>query len=64
MKYSGMPAGMWLIYRKSFQGALVTDLKQSPEEARQIMTKAKRKYSEIIGKLPEFEKGAPSAISF
>lgn len=57
MKYSGMPAGMWLIYRKSFQGALVTDLKQSPEEARQIMTKAKRKYSEIIGKLPEFEKG-------
>lgn len=57
MKYSGMPAGMWFIYRKSFQRALVNDLKKSPEEAKQIMTNAKPKYREIIDKLPEFEKG-------
>ena len=57
MKYSGMPAGMWFIYRKSFQRALVNDLKKSPEEAKQIMANAKPKYREIIDKLPEFEKG-------
>ena len=52
-----MPAGMWFIYRKSFQRALVNDLKKSPEEAKQIMIQAKVKYREIIGKLPEFENG-------
>ena len=26
MKYSGMPAAMWMLYRKSFQRALVNDL--------------------------------------
>ena len=57
MKYSGMPAGMWFIYRKSFQRALVNDLKKSPEEAKQIIKQAKAKYREIIAKLPEFEKG-------
>ena len=57
MMYSGMPAGMWFIYRKSFQRALVNDLKKSPEEAKQIMIQAKAKYREIIGKLPEFENG-------
>ena len=57
MKYSGMPAVMWFLYRKSFQMALVNDLKKSPEEARRIMVKVKPKYKEIISKLPEFEKG-------
>ncbi len=57
MKYGGMPAGMWLIYRRSFQRALMLDLKQSPEKAKRIMANAKPKYREIIGKLPEFEKG-------
>ncbi|WP_026664423.1 L-2-amino-thiazoline-4-carboxylic acid hydrolase [Butyrivibrio sp. FC2001] len=57
MKYSGMPVVMWFLYRKSFQMALVNDLKKSHEEAKQIMAKAKPKYREIIGKLPEFEKG-------
>ena len=56
MKYSGMPAGMWFLYRKSFRRALVNKLKKSPEEAKRIMTNAKPKYREIIGKLPEFEK--------
>lgn len=57
MKYSGMPAGMWLLYKRSFQNALVNNLNKSPEEAKLIMAKAKPKYREIIGKLPEFEKG-------
>jgi len=56
MKYSGMPAGMWFLYRKSFQRALINNLKKSPEEAKRIITNAKPKYREIIGKLPEFEK--------
>ncbi len=56
MKYSGMPAGMWFIYRRSFQRALANDLKKSQDEAKQIMAKAKTKYREIIGRLPEFEK--------
>ncbi len=57
MKYSGMPAVMWFLYRKSFQKALVNDLKKSPEEAKRIMAKVKPKYQEIISGLPEFEKG-------
>lgn len=56
MKYSGMPAGMWLIYRRSFQRALINDLGKSPKESKQIMADAKTKYREIIRKLPEFEK--------
>ena len=57
MKYSGMPAAMWLLYKRSFQKALVNDLKESSEKAKRIMTKAKPKYREIISKLPEFEDG-------
>ncbi|MCR5093474.1 MAG: L-2-amino-thiazoline-4-carboxylic acid hydrolase [Lachnospiraceae bacterium] len=56
MKYSGMPACMWLLYRKSFQKALVMCFGKSHNEARQIMTHAKPRYREIIGRLPEFEK--------
>ena len=51
MKYSGMPVAMWFLYRKSFQSALVNDLKRSPEEAKLIMAKVKPKYKEIICKL-------------
>ena len=57
MKYSGMPAGMWAIYRKSFQRALTTELGLGTEDAKRVMTKAKPVYKEVIGKLPEFEKG-------
>ena len=57
MKYSGMPAGMWFLYRKHFQRALINDLNIKSEEAGRIMAKAKPKYREIIGRLPEFEKG-------
>ena len=57
MKYMGMPLGMWLLYRKSFQEHLVSVLGFSPREAEKIAEKAKPKYREIIEKLPVFEKG-------
>lgn len=57
MKYSGMPAGMWLIYKKSFQNKLISVLGLSELEANDVMKSAKQRYKEIIGKLPEFEKG-------
>ena len=57
MKYTGMPLGMWLLYRKSFREHLVSVLGCSPREAKEITEKAKPKYREIIEKLPEFEKG-------
>ena len=56
MKYMGLPAAMWGLYRKSFQRALTTDLGVSEAQAKNIMSKAKPKYKEIISKLPEFEK--------
>ena len=57
MKYSGMPFGMWYIYRRSFRKALVNVLGMSSADASRVMKNAKPKYREIIGKLPEFEKG-------
>ena len=56
MKYIGMPLGMWLLYRKSFRERLVSVLGCTAREAKEITEKAKPKYREIIGKLPEFEK--------
>ena len=56
MKYTGMPAGMWKIFKKSFRKALVTDLGYDAKKASEIMKKACPRYKEIIGKLPEFEK--------
>lgn len=56
MKYGGMPAGMWMIFRKSFQKALVTSLGYDATAAKEIANSAKPKYREIIEKLPEFEK--------
>ena len=56
MKYTGMPLGMWILYRSSFQKHLVSDLGLTEAEAKQVAAAAKPKYKEIIGKLPEFEK--------
>lgn len=47
---------MWLLYRKSFQIHLVSDLGLSDAEAKAVTAAAKPKYREIIDKLPEFEK--------
>lgn len=56
MKYMGMPAGMWALYKRSFTKAMVTELGISASQSTEIMRNAKPKYREIIGKLPEFEK--------
>ena len=57
MEYAGMPSGMWLIYKKSFRNKLVSVLGLWDSEADEAMKAAKRRYKEIIGILPEFEKG-------
>ncbi|MBR1584955.1 MAG: L-2-amino-thiazoline-4-carboxylic acid hydrolase [Clostridia bacterium] len=57
MKYAGMPLGMWLLFRRSFQRNLTNVLGIDPTSAKEITKKAKAQYKEIIGKLPAFEKG-------
>ncbi len=55
MKYSGMPFGMWLLFKKSFRKNL--NIFNIDEKESKIITKnAKLKYKKIIKKLPEFEK--------
>ncbi len=56
MKYAGMPGGMWLLFAGSFRKNLLSVLKYDAAEAKTITGKAKKKYREIIGRLPEFEK--------
>lgn len=56
MKYTGMPWGMWTLFVKSFREHLTSVYGYDPETARLITSKAKQKYKEIIGHLPEFEK--------
>ncbi|MBQ6019705.1 MAG: L-2-amino-thiazoline-4-carboxylic acid hydrolase [Clostridia bacterium] len=56
MKYSGMPAGMWALYQKSFRTHLVSVLGFSKVGAARAAAAAKPKYKELIAKLPEFEK--------
>lgn len=56
MKYIGMPAGMWFLFKNSFEDNLVTVLGFDNETAKAVSLKAKPKYKEIISKLPEFEK--------
>ena len=57
MKYIGMPAGMWLLFRNSFRNNLTAVLGFSKSEAAEITEKALLEYKRIIGRLPEFEKG-------
>lgn len=59
MKYMGMPQGMWVLFRKSFQSHLVSDLGFAPQEAVEVTQRAKRKYKEIIAGIQEFEKSDP-----
>lgn len=56
MKYFGMPFGMWTLFGGSFRDKLVSTLGYDDKTADEIKRKAKVKYREIIGKLPEFEK--------
>ena len=52
-----MPSGMWALFAGSFRKGLSSVYGYGPEAAKEITNKAKRKYTEIIGRLPEFEKG-------
>ena len=57
MNYIGMPSGMWILFRRSFQDHLVSILGCSEQDAAKITASAKQKYKEIIHGLPSFEKG-------
>ena len=52
-----MPRGMWLLFSGSFRKNLSSVLKYDGNTAKAITGKAKKRYREIISKLPEFEKG-------
>lgn len=57
MKYFGLPAGMWALFKRSFRFNLSAILGYGEEEAKTITKAAKSRYKEIVAKLPEFEKG-------
>ncbi|MDE6214280.1 MAG: hypothetical protein K2M70_12490, partial [Lachnospiraceae bacterium] len=57
MKYIGMPLGMWVLFRKSFEQNLITEFGLDRDAAKTVAAKAKLRYKEIIAGLPEFEKG-------
>ena len=56
MKYAGMPGGMWLLFAGSFRKQLALVLKYDTMAAKGITAKARLKYREVVGSLPEFEK--------
>jgi hypothetical protein len=56
MKYSGLPAGMWMLLKGSFEKNLIKDFGLTKDEAKKVRLKAKPKYRSIIEALPEFEK--------
>ena len=56
MRYSGMPAGMWLLFGGSFEGRMISVLGSTPKEAHETKQRAKAKYRQIITSVPEFEK--------
>ncbi len=57
MKYMGMPIGMWVLFSGSFRNKLTEVLRCDRSAAAEITKKAHGKYHELIGKLPDFEKG-------
>ena len=56
MKYFGMPLGMWVMFRTSFQKQLTEKFAIPQKQAKQVTKQAKKKYHEILAKVPEFEK--------
>ena len=56
MKYMGMPFGMWVLFSDSFQKQLTAVFGYDADSAKGIARKARRRYKEIIGGLPEFER--------
>ena len=57
MKYGKKPAGMWLLFEKSFTGALISVFGLEPMRAEDVRRRAKETYRTIIAELPEYEKG-------
>lgn len=57
MRYLGLPAGMWTVFRRSFQRNLTDVLGIDKRTAADMTRRAKAKYREIIKGLPTFEKG-------
>ena len=56
MRYAGMPMGMWILFRRSFRGHLVSVLGLTEAEADRTTAAAGAEYRKIIGRLPAFEK--------
>ncbi len=52
-----MPAGMWALFAGRFRSKLAEVLGYGGPAAEEITKKAHGKYRELIGKLPDFEKG-------
>lgn len=57
MRYDGIVKGIWLLFVGSFKKELSEVFGYDKNNAEIITKKAKKKYKEIINKLPEFEKG-------
>ena len=56
MKYTGMPWGMWILFKNSFKTQLINVLGYTAERAEEITKLSEKRYREIIEGLPEFEK--------
>ena len=56
MRYGGMARGMWLLFAGSFRDSLVSVLGRSESAADRTASEARRRYREIVGRLPEFER--------
>ena len=56
MKYLGKPTGMWALFAGSFEKHLTVEFDLTAEQAKDVAARAKKKYREIIAKLPEFDK--------
>ncbi len=57
MRYAGMPAGMWALFRRSFKRELRDTLGYGAASARSITRAAHARYKQIIAGLPDFERG-------
>lgn len=57
MQYLGLPAGMWMLFRRSFQRNLTDVLGADRHAAAEMTKRAKVRYKEIIRGLPRFEQG-------
>lgn len=54
MKYGVLQKGMWIVFKRSFKKALVTELEETNPKL--VMNKANRDYKNIISEINEFDK--------